>query len=414
MKQDYQNLSNGEILSSSGGRSRRLAKLKTRRKLWLNVHLWLGLTLGLLLSIYGLTGSILVFHAEIDEWLNSDVCDVIPPEDAARYRPLAQIFDAGRTVLPASARLTFATYPRHAKSAFAQDYAVTAATGAVENWRVYVDPYTAQVTGKRLMTVSDRWLPETFIGFVFKLHYALLLPDGVNQIVVGVSAALLIISVLTGLIVWWPLTGKWFKALTIKRNASRERFNYDLHKTSGFYTTLVMLPVLFSGIYMVLPHNVVPVLEVFSPVTYRYWFRSTPKPQPPITLAEAITRAQALYPKGRPHWLYAAYGADPQIATYTICLDDVDRPGSLLQRVCVVMDRYTGNYLDIDDPALVDATAGEIFTHWQWPLHSGQGFGMTGRILVCLTGLACPVIFVTGVIRWLQKRRVKQRQHGQS
>jgi len=30
---------------------------------------------------------------------------------------------------------------------------------------------------------------------------------------------------------------------------------------------------------------------------------------------------------------------------------------------------------------------------------------MTGRILVFITGLACPVLFVTGVIRWLQKRR---------
>jgi len=41
----------------------------------------------------------------------------------------------------------------------------------------------------------------------------------------------------------------------------------------------------------------------------------------------------------------------------------------------------------------------------QWPLHSGQAFGMTGRILVFLTGLACPVLFVTGMMRWRQKRR---------
>lgn len=44
---------------------------------------------------------------------------------------------------------------------------------------------------------------------------------------------------------------------------------------------------------------------------------------------------------------------------------------------------------------------------WQWFLHSGQAFGWTGRILVFLSGLACPVLFVTGVIRWLQKRRAR-------
>ncbi|MDZ4151263.1 PepSY-associated TM helix domain-containing protein [Methylicorpusculum sp.] len=51
-----------------------------------------------------------------------------------------------------------------------------------------------------------------------------------------------------------------------------------------------------------------------------------------------------------------------------------------------------------------------MFTHWQWPLHSGQAFGMTGRLLVFSTGLACPVLFVTGVIRWLQKRRAARKK----
>jgi hypothetical protein len=49
------------------------------------------------------------------------------------------------------------------------------------------------------------------------------------------------------------------------------------------------------------------------------------------------------------------------------------------------------------------------FTHWQWPLCSGQVFGMAGRILVFITGLACPVLFVTGMIRWLQKRKAEGR-----
>lgn len=68
--------------------------------------------------------------------------------------------------------------------------------------------------------------------------------------------------------------------------------------------------------------------------------------------------------------------------------------------------RYSGAILDLDDPII--GTAGEVFTHWQWPLHSGQAFGMTGRILVFLSRLACPVLFITGVIRWLQKRRAKR------
>jgi uncharacterized iron-regulated membrane protein len=386
-------------------RSKHLSRLKSRRKNWLTVHLWLGLVLGFLLSIYGITGSILVFHEEIEEWLHSEMLIVKPPEHSAAYQPLAAIFEAGRKAMPTQAKHTFATYPRNAEAAFKLRYTVAAADDAAETWQVAVDPYTAKVTGKRLQDRSDSLIPKTFIDFIFKLHYALLITShDVSTVVVGLSGALLIISVLTGVIVWWPLTGRWRQALTIKARANAARLHYDLHKTAGFYTALVMVPVLFSGVYMVLPHNVVPVLELFSPVTYRYWFRSTlPSDNgKAIGMDEAVAIALQRYPTGRPHFIY---GAPTPTKAYTVCQEGVDAPGSLLQRRCLVIDRYSGKILDADDPAT--GTAGEVFTHWQWPLHSGRAFGMAGRILVFLTGLACPVLYVTGVIRWLQKRKAK-------
>lgn len=118
---------------------------------------------------------------------------------------------------------------------------------------------------------------------------------------------------------------------------------------------------------------------------------------------EAVAIAMQHYPTGRPHFIY---GAPSQTDSFTVCQNGVDTPNSLLQRRCLVMDRYSGKILDVDDPAI--GTVGEVFTHWQWPLHSGQAFGWTGRILVFLSGLACPVLFVTGVIRWLQKRKAKR------
>jgi len=36
-------------------------RLPSARKVWLNVHLWLGLTAGRVLAMIGLTGSLLVF-----------------------------------------------------------------------------------------------------------------------------------------------------------------------------------------------------------------------------------------------------------------------------------------------------------------------------------------------------------------
>jgi len=381
-----------------------LAKLKARRKNWLAVHLWLGLALGLFLSVFGITGSILVFHAEINELLNPQLLAVTMPKVNPVYQPLANIFQAGSSAMPEPARHTFTNYPRNGTAAFKLIYALPVANGATESWEVYVNPYTAQVTGKRLMSRSDDPIPYTFIGFVFELHYALLMGEELGYTVVGIMGVLLIISVLTGLIVWWPLAGKWRQALTIKARASTERLNFDLHKTAGVYSTVVLVPVLFSGVYMDIPERVVPVLEVFSPVTYRYWFRSAPQADNQhITMSEAVAIADKRYPTGRTGWIY---GATQPTSTYTICKDGVADTGSFLHRRCVVIDQYSGKILDVDDPAI--GTAGEVFTHWQWPLHSGQAFGWMGRILVFLSGLACPLLFVTGFIRWQQKRRAKQ------
>ena len=40
------------------------------RAFWVQVHLWLGLTLGVVGVLIGLSGSILVYDHEIDAWLN--------------------------------------------------------------------------------------------------------------------------------------------------------------------------------------------------------------------------------------------------------------------------------------------------------------------------------------------------------
>jgi uncharacterized iron-regulated membrane protein len=406
---DY-NLPQGEAAKRPDAKRNRLTKLKARRKRWLDVHLWLGLALGLFLSIFGITGSILVFHAEINELLNPNLLVVKVPEANLVYKPLAEIFQTGQGAMPKNAAHTFANYPRNTEAAFKLHFSLPLAgkqEGVTESWEVYVNPYTAHVIGKRLMSSSDSPFPKTFIGFIFELHYALFLGEDPGYLIVGIMGALLIISMLTGLIVWWPLTGKWRQAVTIKFKASTERLNFDLHKTFGFYSIIVLIPVLFSGVYMDVPQHVVPVLELFSPVTYRYWFKSKPTPEKSsITMADAVNIAEKRYPTGRADWIY---GATEPAGTYTICKDGVEEPGSLIHRRCVVIDRYSGAILDVDDPAI--GTAGEVFTHWQWPLHSGQAFGMTGRILVFLSGLICPVLFVTGVIRWLQKRRAaKQHQ----
>jgi uncharacterized iron-regulated membrane protein len=359
--------------------------------------------MGLLLSIYGISGSLLVFHAEINEFLHPDILVVDVPNHP-NCKPLVDIFTAGRKNMSAKAIQTFVTFPRNEHAAFQLVFSLDDENGVTQRWLVGVNPYNAQLTGKQLLGVSTDILPRRFIDFVFELHYALLLPWSISSPIVALSGMLLIISTLTGLIVWWPLTGRWRQALAFKTGTGKIRLNYELHRLSGFYTLIIMIPVLFSGVYMVAPQHVVPLIEMFSPVTYRYWFKSLSPDykKEMIDMEQAVAIAIKQYPNGSPNIIY---GATEPTKTYMVCLDGVDVPGSILERRCTVIDSYNGKVLDLDDPSLPNATAGEIFTHWQWPLHSGQAFGMTGRVLIFITGLICPILFATGIIRWLQKRK---------
>ena len=108
------------------------------------------------------------------------------------------------------------------------------------------------------------------------------------------------------------------------------------------------------------------------------------------------------YPGGQLYWFTVPNDAE---GVYVLTRH-IDFGGIFRGRRQIILDQYTGRILHVADP--LTGKGGNVFLQWQWPLHSGQALRMGGRILVFITGLACTVLFITGIIRWLQKRRVKQ------
>ncbi len=407
MKRFYNDLPQGEVVAPVDVEKRRLTRLKKRRKIWLDVHLWLGLLLGFFLALFGLTGSILVFYEEIDTLLSPELFVVqAPPQGEAAFRPFADIQAAAASVMPTNAKLGFVDYPGDAQTSYRLAYNVPSAVpDKPDVWKVYVDPYQAKVLGKQSIDKADAILPSALTPFIFQLHFALLAGE-TGATVVGIIGVLLVFSVLSGLILWWPLTGSWRRVLTIKPRAGVERFNHDLHQVAGFYTFPVLFAVLLSGVYMNLPNQFMTLVKQISPGTQG--FMDSPQSSPAhdraaITLAQALDIARSRYPEGRLNWMSFA---DGDTGTHRISIKEVPGLSYFWSERLVTVDQYSGAVLQVDDPA-TRRTAGQTFIDWQWPLHSGKAFGWTGRILVFITGLACPLLFVTGVIRWLQKRRAK-------
>ncbi len=391
-----------------------LVRLKARRKLWLDVHLYLGLIVGAVLVVVGLTGSFAVFFVELQEVLNPELAVVArPAENQQQLRSLDDIVAAAESVKPQGSRFVKVFYPRKPDIAYKFVYFVRDENLANngDGYYIFVDPYTAKVNGLQLYYPKDRYWGRPLVGFIMQLHWCLLLGK-TGAILNGIFAAFSIISVLTGLIVWWPLTGKFKQALTFKGNASAVRFNFDLHKTVGIYSTIVLLPVLFSGIYFNLPEQVNTLVKLFSPVHRPTAFNTIPaeihsKPpqagQKALGLSKVEAIVQEYYPSGR---LWMLDGPKSPEGVYKVMKKDVTELSRFIGYRDVAIDQYSGEIVLVYDKGV--GSRGDAFLDWQWPLHSGYAFGWTGRILVFLSGLACPVLYVTGVIRWLQKRKAKK------
>lgn len=394
------------VLPGAGGawarwRRRHHAALLVRRKRWLQVHLWLGLVLGFVLALVGLTGAVLVFHAEIDHALNPAFFRATPPPDGRRL-PLQRLREAAQQAAPVGYDSAVLLLPEEADGNVVASYWMEAGTPAPEDavsLNIAIDPYTARVVGRR--TFYHAWNPlrHCFTGFFFKLHYALLLGD-FGTTLVGVLGVFFLVSALTGLVLWWPLDGKWKRVLGIKRGASRVRFTHDLHQSTGFWTCMVLLAVLVSGLYFNLPEQFKWIVERFSPLA------------PEVETASGRVRPVDLDGMlgGASTGTLAFVGLpDPKTGVTEACWRDVPELRSrVVDNRCISFDSASGRALKVADTR--SGSAGDTFMQWQWPLHSGQAFGWTGRILVMLSGLACPLLFATGVIRWLQKRRAKQRR----
>lgn len=92
---------------------------------------------------------------------------------------------------------------------------------------------------------------------------------------------------------------------------------------------------------------------------------------------------------------------------YEVVLRQPGEPSRSFGRTQVYVDARTGAVLAVRDPRA--DTAADAFMAWQFPLHNGEAFGPAGRWAVFATGLAPAVLYATGLVLWVRKRRARRR-----
>ncbi len=198
------------------------------------LHSWFGLIAGAFMIVIGITGSLLVFSEEIDEWIYKEYAVVSPTSapqtfDALIHNLLAQYPDA--KVL----RLTKSHSPERAYTAILQI--------GKERLYTYQNQYTGEVTGK--IEVHSR-----LTNWLLRLHFTLLArPFG--DAVVAVVGLLFIGLSLTGL---WIQRKSLFSVYTkaVRWKAGAKVASHDLHLLIGSASVAFCFVLAVSGFYMML------------------------------------------------------------------------------------------------------------------------------------------------------------------
>ena len=384
--------------------SRIARRREVARKVFLQLHRTIGLFVGAVFVLVGLSGAVLAFREDIDELLNASIMRVDTPAQGS-YRSPDEILGGAFAAMPADGKAERLTMPRHAGSAAEITYMVETDDLETDVYQLFVDPYTAKVKGQRLYQHHGGPFSQPLIPFLMTFHWTLLL--GVNNAyVLGSLAILVFISILVGLYLWFPLNGAWRLGLKIKWKASAERLAYDVHRSVGIYCAAILLVMLFSGIAMIFKPATRSVTTLFSPVRPKIDFgKSKPLPgQSPIGVGAAVAAADKIFPDGRLHWILLPSAPS---GVYVVGKQSDDEPNRTKTSRNVGVDQYSGRVLQVQDRN--GFTAGEKFLEWLFPLHSGEAFGAVGRSIVLFIGLTPLALYVTGFLRWRQRRRARRR-----
>ncbi len=365
------------------------------RRFWLDVHLWIGVGLFVLLVPIGISGALLVWHDPLDELIHPHRFETT--EGPAR----------APSALLASARDAFGDRATVSQLRMPEDGDGPVIASARLNGELlkpgqrpsqltaWIDPGT----GKVLDTANTR---NELINVMHRLHGGLLITaPGVGRKIVGWMGWAMTVSCLTGLWLWWPRNGAVVKAMRWRRSPSTLT---NLHHMFGFWVLIPLLVVSLTGVYISFPETSRALFGVAE------WQKGPrpPRPVPPAPLADPAQPIDAV--------LAAAMAEKPGLPVASVSLPTEGRRAAWRVQFETGPDSppATVQVSDKDGQVAKERRAGgpgagaparpDELSRLMRRLHDGQEMPFLWQLLVFLTGVAPPLLGVTGTVMWLRRR----------
>jgi sulfite reductase (NADPH) flavoprotein alpha-component len=204
------------------------------KKVFFQIHWFLGITAGLILSLMGVTGAIYSYEPQILKWINQDSY-VVEVAQTPKLTPaeLYQYFNQQQPEIEINS-ITIATDPAASSTVNIKK------EGARRGYNMMVNPYTAEV----LPEIKGR---DT-LQFIQRLHRNLTAGEFGAQIT-GASTLMLIFFVLSGIYLRFPKKHTIKQWLFIKPKLKGRNFIWDLHAVVGTWVIVFYLLFACTGLY---------------------------------------------------------------------------------------------------------------------------------------------------------------------
>lgn len=366
------------------------------RKIFHQVHLYLGIVAGIVIFVVALSGSVLVFREELDDMINSE------------YHFTTKVSGEGLAVDHIAAEVK-KVYPNknikavHIPHEANRNIIFRTGNKKDENILVYADKYTGKVVG-----ALDQ--KNKFVEITLQLHRFLLMKQ-TGKIITGISCIIFIVMLISGLILWWPKNKRAIKhRLKIKWNGNFKRKNWDLHAVFGFYSFIFLMIIACTGlVFAYKPVNEMLFKLADGKMPPKNEVKNKSKPQNSFgntILDRIVSITDSIYSfKG---------DIDINFPQEDIQAIAVNKRNAELAKDNVTsrlyFDRNTGELLQLKP--YQQNTLGQKIRQSLVPIHTGSIYGWPTKLIAFLVSIFAASFPVTGTLILINRKQKKKRISG--
>lgn len=369
------------------------------------VHRWIGLTLGVLFALAGVTGGLLLFQPQFFRWAHGSL---IPPGLSEKPGSIDRWVQNARAAVP-YLQGPLDVWPPHVSHNLSDAGMVLfygrapGGFGRTGFAAVLVAPESGAVLGVIDVDRSPAYAPL----FLHRQLWA----GRVGALLIGVMGLASLALAVIGVCMWWPRRGGLLRKLSPRPWRTTFVRAAPLHQWVGIWMVPLLLVLAGSGVYLAMPAWVAPVLSIVA--GERAQSEHDRRPAGVVADAQgsacagaidfdtALARAQALVPGS--HFVgLRPYDLDT-LRRWRIALQTDSE--ALLGETYVIADLECGTVAVKNAPAQRSRRlATEL---WLISLHDGTAFGTTGQVVVSMAGLVPALLAWSGFRMWLRRRRAR-------